>query len=322
MKYSKYDKIKGEKAIQNVEAYEAGEIVGSYFCGKGVSTMIYTQVMNAKYSLVPSKDFDPYGYINRGEIGSCGRFKVNISSRKTKLLAMNSKDSGKTIILQYEANFENTSNCEDLPYFKISHIIDNSIIFNDSIVNEKSDRDVYEAEIRSKTKMFLVNKKKVSDLNDAISDLDQKIIEKNKQTEEMMKKKTMEEMKKQLKKDFESLKNDLTKYEEEIKNKKLKIKDTKILIDNQIEIQKNFKDKQKRLAFLIKDQLYKKIPQSLYEFIDVAFNLNNEFNNKTKSSSGYNNSAVLQNEKFTKFKELYSANKEKLEKLILDTLRD
>jgi hypothetical protein len=43
---------------------------------------------------------------------------------------------------------------EDLPYLEISHTIPNSIIFNDSIVNEKSDKDKNEADVRSNQKIL------------------------------------------------------------------------------------------------------------------------------------------------------------------------
>ena len=59
MKFGVYDENKGEKVKQNIEAYENGEIVRSYFCGKGVSTIIYIEVMNRKYSLIASNDLIP-----------------------------------------------------------------------------------------------------------------------------------------------------------------------------------------------------------------------------------------------------------------------
>jgi len=46
-------------------------------------------------------------------------------------------------------NFVPCSSEEDLPYLEISHTIPNSIIFNDSIVNEKSDKEKNEADLRS-----------------------------------------------------------------------------------------------------------------------------------------------------------------------------
>ncbi len=43
-------------------------------------------------------------------------------------------------------NYVPCSKEEDLPYLEISHTIPNSIIFNDIIVNEKSDKEKNEAE--------------------------------------------------------------------------------------------------------------------------------------------------------------------------------
>ena len=62
-------------------------IIGEY---KG--TIIYRRVIEAKYSLVPDKGFDPDDYINKNIISgffSQGRFKLDIKSHRCKLRKMN-----------------------------------------------------------------------------------------------------------------------------------------------------------------------------------------------------------------------------------------
>lgn len=54
---------------------------------------------------------------------------------------------------------------EDLPYLEISHTISNSIIFKDSIVNEKSDNDKNEADVRSNQIILKEYQVKINNLN-------------------------------------------------------------------------------------------------------------------------------------------------------------
>ena len=68
---------------------------------------------------------------------------------------MNYKEEGKSLIVQSECNLVNTSNYKDLPFIKISHKIAISILYIDSIVNEKPDRDDNVADIRNKTKILM-----------------------------------------------------------------------------------------------------------------------------------------------------------------------
>ena len=89
--YGKYDNVKSDEAILNVEAYDI-EIIGSTIIGESEKTFIFTRVIEAKYSLVPDKGFDPDDYINKNIISgffSQGRFKLNIKSHRCKLRKMN-----------------------------------------------------------------------------------------------------------------------------------------------------------------------------------------------------------------------------------------
>jgi len=54
---------------------------------------------------------------------------------------------------------------EDLPYLEISHAIPNSIIFKDSIVNEKSDKEKNEADVRSNQIILKEYQVKINNLN-------------------------------------------------------------------------------------------------------------------------------------------------------------
>jgi hypothetical protein len=62
-------------------------------------------------------------------------------------------------------NYVPCSREEDLPYLEISHTIPNSIIFKDSIVNEKSDKEKNEADVRSNQKILNEYEDKIKKLN-------------------------------------------------------------------------------------------------------------------------------------------------------------
>ena len=62
-------------------------------------------------------------------------------------------------------NYVPCSSEEDLPYLEISHTIPNSIIFKDSIVNEKSEKDKNEADVRSNQKILDEYEDKIKKLN-------------------------------------------------------------------------------------------------------------------------------------------------------------
>jgi hypothetical protein len=70
------------------------------------------------------------------------------------------------------------------------------------------------------------------------------------------------------------------------------------------------------LAFLIKDQWNKSVPQSLAEFIPIAYNLNSNLHN------AYSENAKKQGDKFDKFLKVYNACKNELFTKVTQTIAE
>lgn len=186
---------------------------------------------------------------------------------------MNSDCTGKKLVIQYKMDFKIG---RDLPFIKISHKIPNIKYLADSIINLESENELLQSRIST-------NKKYLNDKNEDILNANTNIKELEKEIHQI----------KDIRKRCNYDKKIKLKKSQIIENRKIETENIKRLNENIINSENVIKEDEqtlakekdnlikkefehKKLALLIFDQLEKNIPQSLFEYIKIASDLENK----------------------------------------------
>jgi len=244
-------------------------------------------------------------------------YKAIINSNHCVLTGVNSVQTGKKLVIQYKINFHIG---QDLPFIKITHTIPNHKFHADSIINLDSEINILQSKITINKKYLEDEKKKIDretkDFIDLASEIDILEVEYKK----ISKVKTLELRKAQILEKIDNNTENLKKYKAQISKKEDDIKEDESIIVSEKDNLLRLKNEHKKLALLIFDQLEKSIPQSLYEFINIAYDLEkNKFLYNEKSEAIQVQSEQKKN--FNMFNQRYSEVKDYLRKMVIDHIK-
>jgi len=303
--YSCYDYKEGrmDKALRNVKPLEFGddEVPNIYKAGFIERTLCSTRFIEKKYCLVPENTkFDEEGILKKYEQG--GIYKAKIQSNLCKLTGVNASPDGKRIVIQYQNFFKVGT---DLPYMKITHTIPNEKVFADIIININS-------EILLKQSRLSTLKNYKNDLTTEINRLSQDMTNIQKhinEVDDMIKKisaaKSKELKVKQIKEEIETLEKRILDSEEQTKRKEKEIEEDEARLAKAKRDLSNKESDHKKLALLIWDQLEKNIPQSLYDYIQIAYDIENN-RDASRDHENILESKRQQYKNFEAFKKIFS----------------
>jgi len=265
-----------EKALKEVRPikFDNNVKMEKFKVGYSEESFISSVFIEKKFALVPENtNFDQAGMLKKYQNNAI--YKANIKSNLCKLTRINSTMDGKKMVIQFSSYFKIGKN---IPYLKISHMIPNESINKDNIINLESEINLLQSKISTLMKYkndlekdnnilandirylnnLKINIKKLIKTIHAVQNEKLKI-EQIQEEIQVLENRINNDIEQRFQKETE-LNVDVARLPEEKENLKLKEKE------------------HKKLALIILDQLEKNVPQSLLDYIDIAYDIENNMN--------------------------------------------
>ena len=307
-------------ALNDVRALndeELGGVKGFHIVGEEEWTFCNHDYISKDYALVPdskSGEFDKEGYLTkeRVKLNAKTKYEAKIIAKNVKLTDMKASNCGKQMVLQYETKFERNT----FPSLEVIHYVPKEEVYHSEIANKQGRKNQIKIELSKNNDRKNSVHENINRYSreEAKLQADIENLKYNLETKEKSLKDKQQDVLKYLQQSMNTIKENLSSQRKELESKR----DTKALLEGNIVEEKKKIDEisfmQQRFRFLIKDQLKKRVPQSLYEFTDRAFDLNKEDKDGNKKNKAYKDLAKEQNENFKQFKQIYEKYQKELKK--------
>ncbi len=275
----------GEREVCLSEVKETGNIGNNKIVFAGFCKIEFwlSQKIKRNYRFVPenadySSESAFNGYLNSAFI------QKHIELHRAEVTGIKADSTGKELVIQYKLFFDL---CEDLPFIRMKHLIPNSLKNEEEITKVNFEIGEFKSQVTCM-------EKKVQEIAQAIVDIKIKIKatedEKNKLEKFVKENKKAVETENEIKSNLgqiNKVKNDLEILQLQ-KNQLLE--ETLELESRHMDLERKESEKiieLKKLSLMIRDQLQKNIPQSLFEFINIVYDIESQMSLRDNERSSF-----------------------------------
>ncbi len=230
---------------------------------------------------------------------------------------MNSSADGKKIVLQYLKNLKLGS---DMPYLKIIHYIPKEIYNKDTLVNLDSEINQLQSKLSNLQKEKIELETRRTRVSEDLSYIQKQANSLDEIIKKMIEVKDRENKIKQIKEQKELLTKRILDSGDQLNKKANEIEEDLVSLAKAIEDLIAKEKEHLKLALLIRDQLKKNIPQSLFDFIKIAYHIETN-RDASKDNKDIVESKQQQFKNYENFKEIFSREYESLKNRVSKHLK-